>query len=111
MASRIRAHWHQPTLAVFRNRLLDLTGSDARPLADLLLEAVQRGWDRDLPRAPLAPHEWDALAMPFVMRWSGERFIHAEMAQWAAESWALALGAITDAQIRIARAEPNSSRA
>ena len=33
-------HWHEPSLVVFRNRLLDQTGSDARPLAELLLDRL-----------------------------------------------------------------------
>jgi hypothetical protein len=94
--------WHEPSLAIFRNRLLDITGSDARPLAELLLEAEQRGWRDRLPRERLAPSQWDALSASFVMRWSAERFVQPEMAQWAAESWGLALDVIGPTQLRIA---------
>jgi hypothetical protein len=94
--------WDQPSLAVFRNRLLDLTGSDARPLADLLVEAIQRGWRDALPCERLATARWDALSAPFVMRWSAERFIQLDMALWAAESWALAFDVIAPEQLRTA---------
>ena len=87
-------HWHEPSLVVFRNRLLDQTGSDARPLAELLLEALQRGWQDRMPRERVEPARWDALSAPFVMQWSAERFIQHDMAQWATECWALAFGVI-----------------
>ncbi len=89
-------------LAIFRNRLLDETGSDARPLAELLLEAIHRGWLDALPTEPIPAARWDALTSPFVMRWSAERFVQPEMARWAAESWGFALGAIPADWLRIA---------
>lgn len=95
-------HWHAPSLTVFRNRLLDETGSDARPLAELLLEALHRGWRERMPRARVEPARWDALAAPFVMQWSAERFVQPDMAQWATECWALAFGVIGPEQLRIA---------
>ncbi len=95
-------HWHEPSLVVFRNRLLDQTGSDARPLAELLLEALQRGWQDRMPRERVEPARWDALSAPFVMQWSAERFIQHDMAQWATECWALAFGVIAPEQLRIA---------
>lgn len=98
--------WHEPSLLVFRNRLLDDTGSDARPLADLLIEAIHRGWRERLPREPMEPARWDALAAPFVMQWSAERFIQPDMAQWAAESWGFALGVIAPEQLRIVPPAP-----
>ncbi len=94
--------WDDASLLRFRNLLLDETGSDARPLADLLLEAIRRGWRDRLPSAPMEPARWDALSSPFVMRWSAERFVQQEMARWAAESWAFALGVIGVEQLRIA---------
>ena len=45
--------WERPSLFVLRNRLLDRTGSDARPLAELLLEALRRGWGDRLPSGRL----------------------------------------------------------
>ncbi len=95
-------HWHAPSLTVFRNRLLDETGSDARPLAELLMEALQRGWRERMPRERVEPARWDALSAPFVMQWSAERFVQPDMAQWATECWALAFGVIVPEQVRIA---------
>ncbi len=94
--------WDESSLLRFRNLLLDETGSDARPLADLLLEAIRRGWRDLLPPGPMESARWDALASPFVMRWSAERFVQQEMARWAAESWGFALGVIGIEQVRIA---------
>jgi len=90
------------SLARFRNLLLDETGSDARPLAELLLEALRRGWREQLPSGPLQPPRWDATVSPFVMRWSADCFIQPEMARWAAESWGFSLGVIGADQLRIA---------
>lgn len=98
--------WHEPSLTVFRNRLLDETGSDARPLAELLLEALQRGWRERMPRGRVEPARWDALSAPFVMQWSAERFVQPDMAQWATESWGLAFDVIAPEQLRIARPKP-----
>ncbi len=98
--------WDDASLMRFRNLLLDQTGSDARPLADLLLEAVRRGWRDHLPRERMEPARWDALSSPFVMRWSAERFVQQEMARWAAESWGFALDVIGPEQLRIAVPPP-----
>ncbi len=94
--------WDDASLALFRNRLLDETGSDARPLAELLLEAIRRGWRERLPDQPLESARWDALSSPFVMRWSAERFVQPEMARWAAETWGFALGVIPEELLRVA---------
>lgn len=101
------AQWRDEPSVVFRNRLLDETGSDARPLADLLMEALRRGWrERMLERAPaaepFATPLWDATVAPFIMQWSAERFVQPDMARWAVECWGYALGMITSEQIRVA---------
>jgi hypothetical protein len=102
LVQRDPATWDQPSLQVFRNRLLDETGSDARPFAELLLEAIQRGWRDRLPSQPVDESWWDALSGPFVMQWSSERFVQAEMARWAVECWAFAFGVIGPDALRIA---------
>lgn len=94
-----KPEWAEPSLAIFRNRLLDDVGSDARPLANLLLEALSRGLAEKLPRSPLAPMQWNARCTSIVMQWVGERFVQPEAARWAVESWAFAFGAITSAQL------------
>lgn len=94
--------WERPSLFVLRNRLLDRTGSDARPLAELLLEALRRGWRDRLPSGSLDTPRFDSLVSPFVLQWSAERFVQPEMARWAVESWAYALRRIDEQQLRIA---------
>lgn len=93
--------WQQPSLAIFRNRLLDAAGSDARPLAELLLEAIARGGVQRLSQ-PMDAARWEAITAQFVMQWSVERFVQLDMARWATESWAFAFGVINAEQLRIA---------
>lgn len=96
------AGWSTPSLEVFRNRLLDRTGSDFRPYAELLTEAARRGWCQRLAPLQAGDPRWDAQLTPFVMHWSAERFVQPEMARWAAESWGVALGVIDVARVRVA---------
>jgi hypothetical protein len=94
--------WDQPSLFVLRNRLLDRTGSDARPLAELLIEALRRGWRDRLPPGAVDPARWHTLTSSFVLQWSTERFVQPEMARWALESWGYAMRVIDASQITIA---------
>lgn len=94
--------WDRPSLLILRNRLLDFTGSDARPLAELLVEALRRGFRERLPDGAMESARWDALVAPFVMQWSAERFVQPDMARWAVECWGYALRAIQPEQLRIA---------
>ena len=96
------ARWDKPSLFVLRNRLLDRTGSDARPFAEFLIEALRRGWRERLPGGTVDGARFDATVAPFVMQWSRERFIQPEMARWAVESWAYAMRVIDESQLRIA---------
>ncbi len=91
--------WAEPSIAVFRNRLLDEVGSDARPLANLLIEAIDRGVVDALPRISLTPAQWSAKSTPLVMRWVNDRFVQAEVARWAVEAWGYALGCIDTSQL------------
>jgi hypothetical protein len=91
--------WSYPSRAVFRNRLLDEVGSDARPLANLLIEAIDRGVVDRLPRASMAPALWSAKSTPLVMRWVNDRFVQPEVARWAVEAWGYALGCIDISQL------------
>ena len=96
----------KPSLFVLRNRLLDRTGSDARPLAEFLIEALRRGWRDRLPSNALASSQFDATVAPFVLQWSTERFVQPDMARWAVESWAYALNVIDASQLRISPPPP-----
>lgn len=98
--------WSAPTLEVFRNRLLDRTGSDYRPYADLVVEAVRRGWCQRLGHGRVAPSQWDRLLSPFVLQWTTERFVQAEMARWAAECWGVALGVLPVDRVQVAPPPP-----
>jgi hypothetical protein len=94
--------WSRPSLAVFRNRLLDEVGSDARPLANLLIEAIERGVVDSLPRTSMPPALWSAKSTPLVMRWVNDRFLQPEVARWAVEAWGYALGCIDISQLTAA---------
>jgi len=94
--------WDKPSLFILRNRLLDRTGSDARPLAEFLIEALRRGWRERLAPGVMDPSRFDGMVAPFVLQWSRERFVQPEMARWAVESWAYALRVIDESQLRIA---------
>lgn len=93
--------WSHPSMAVFRNHLLDDVGSDARPLTNLLLEAVDRGVLDSLPRERVTPALWTARCTSLVMQWVGERFVQPEAARWAVESWAYAMGTIEASQLTV----------
>ncbi|MCU0615738.1 MAG: hypothetical protein MUD17_01455 [Gemmatimonadaceae bacterium] len=94
--------WSRPSLTVFRNRLLDEVSSDARPLANLLVEAIDRGVLDALPQQSLTPAAWSARSTPFVMRWVADRFLQPEVARWAVEAWGYALGCIDTSQLTAA---------
>jgi hypothetical protein len=99
--------WEEAALVRFRNRLLDETGSAARPLAELLLEAIRRGLPQRLPASPVERADWDLMASSFAMQWSAERFVASDMARWAIDSWGTAFRLIDDAAR--AAAPPRSS--
>ncbi len=86
--------WAQPSLDVFRNRLLDEVGSDARPLANVLMEAIERGVLYTLPRTKLDPAQWSAKSAPLINSWIADRFLQPEVARWAIEAWGYAFGCI-----------------
>jgi hypothetical protein len=66
------------------------------PAVEVLLIALNQKVPADLAAAP-AGTRWDALAPPLVRRLKEE--VTAEAARWAVESWGLALGKVTDAQL------------
>ena len=88
--------WEEAALVRFRNRLLDETGSAARPLAELLLEAIRRGLPQRLPASSVDRAEWDTLASSFAMQWSAERFVATDMARWAIDAWGTAFRLIDE---------------
>jgi len=102
--------WAHPSLSVFRNRLLDEVGSDARPLANILLEAIERGVLYALPRAPLNAAVWNTKSAPLVNQWVADRFLQPEVARWAIEAWGYAFGCIDASQLTAFVDRPDRSR-
>ena len=98
--------WEEAALVRFRNRLLDETGSAARPLAELLLEAIRRGLPQRLPASSVERAEWDTLASSFAMQWSAERFVATDMARWAIDAWGTAFRLI-DEGVHVAAPTPS----
>ena len=77
-----------------RNRLLDETGSDFRPLVDLLIDlghttrpALQR-----IAHAPLSASAWDTARAPIVHQIVSTRYLQPDVARWAVDVWGRALG-------------------
>ena len=84
--------WPGPTPLVFRGRLLDLVGSDARPLVILLASVAEQGVVSRLRSARDAGTPWTQARGPLVVSLTDEAFLRRDMAQWAVETWAHALG-------------------
>ncbi len=77
-----------------RNRLLDETGSDHRPLVDLLIDlghtirpALQR-----VAHTPLSASAWDTARAPIVHQIVSTRYLQPDVARWAVDIWGRALG-------------------
>lgn len=77
-----------------RNELLDETGSDFRPLVDLLLDlgpvicsALAAGGLR-----PLSVRDWDTARAPLVHRVVSTRYLQPDVVRWAVDVWGRALG-------------------
>jgi len=84
--------WPGPTPLVFRSRLLDYVGSDARPLVLLLATAADAGVVARLRGARAAGTPWTQARGPLVVSLTDDLFLRREMAQWAVETWAFGLG-------------------
>ncbi len=76
-----------------RNRLLDETGSDYRPLVDLLIDLGHsiRPTLHRLPHPPLSASAWDTARAPIVHRIVSTRYLQPDVARWAVDVWARAL--------------------
>ena len=96
--------WPGPTPLVFRSRLLDYVGSDARPLVLLLATAADAGVVARLRGACAAGTPWTQARGPLVVSLTDDLFLRREMAQWAVETWAFGLGL---AALDELRAEPD----
>ncbi len=77
-----------------RNRLLDETGSDHRPLVDLLIDlghVVRPALVRIVQR-PLSTAAWDTARAPMVHQIVSTRYLQPDVARWAVDVWGRALG-------------------
>jgi hypothetical protein len=88
--------------ARWRNALLDEVGSDARPLVELLLRVQAHGVVAQLPRGPLAPGAWGPIRARLAFQYATETYLDAEMARWAVDAWAYAVGTIDAAGLYVA---------
>lgn len=78
--------------AEFRNRLLDETGGDFRPLVQFLLQLADAGLVDDLEAAAARGERWDETHRRLAMAWTAEHYSQPEMARWAVAAWGAALG-------------------
>lgn len=79
-------------LARWRNLLLDEVGSDHRALVMLLVSVVDAGLVTRMQRGASEGTSWVRLRTDVAIRLATERFLQPDVAQWAAESWGVALG-------------------
>ncbi|MES2523315.1 MAG: hypothetical protein V4617_11490 [Gemmatimonadota bacterium] len=81
-----------------RNRMLDHCGSDHRPLVDLLLSLG--------PTLPARLHGtagagtgWETRRAPLVHQVVATRYLQPDVARWAVDAWAAALGLISERSV------------
>lgn len=76
-----------------RNRLLDETGSDYRPLVDLLIDLghIIRPTLQRLAHTPLTVSAWDTARAPMVHQIVSTRYLQPDVARWAVDVWGRAL--------------------
>jgi hypothetical protein len=87
--------WPPPDPLRLRNRLLDACGSDHRPLVELLLRVGRHGMvDALRTLGPTPAAAWPAHRTRLVSRAVGALYIQPDMAAWAVDAWAVALGVV-----------------
>jgi len=89
--------WPTTTPLRVRNLLLDACGSDHRALVELLLRVGRHGVADALRKVARATTStWPGHRTRLVSLACGELFIEREIAAWAVDAWAVALGVIED---------------
>jgi hypothetical protein len=78
--------------AEFRNRLLDETGGDFRPLVQFLLQLAEAGMVHEIEAAALRGERWEDTHRRLAMGWTAEHYTQPEMARWGVAAWGAALG-------------------
>lgn len=98
--------WPSTAPLRMRNLLLDACGSDHRALVELLLRVGRHGVAEALRKVGRAsPVAWPAHRTRLVSLACGELFIEREIAAWAVDAWAVALGVIEDGTAESLRRE------
>jgi hypothetical protein len=98
--------WPFASWTVLQNRLLDEVGGDLRPLVALLVRAGESGLVDQLPASRAA---WPQVRAALVLSLVDGAFLQQEMARWAVECWAFAVGVATEADLVVA-ADPRLAR-
>jgi hypothetical protein len=97
---RVVTRWGEPAGAdapagvVWQNRLLDEVGSDRRGLVQLLLRVHADGLAAQIPRGPLDPAAWATIRARLAFGYASATYLNGDMARWAVDAWAYALGVI-----------------
>jgi hypothetical protein len=99
--------WPFRSWTVLQNRLLDEVGGDLRPLVALLVRAGEAGLVEQLPATPAA---WASVRGALVLSLTNGAFLQPEMARWAVECWAFAVGAAREEELTVA-ADPRVAEA
>lgn len=97
------ASWPFPTWTVLQNRLLDEVGGDLRPLVALLVRAGEAGLVDQLPTSRAA---WPQVRGALVLSLTHGAFLQPEMARWAVECWAYAMGVVDAGELTVAADGP-----
>jgi hypothetical protein len=95
----VGGEWPFPSWTVLQNRLLDEVGGDLRPLVALLVRAGEAGLVDQLPRSRAA---WPQVRGALVLSLTNGAFLQPEMARWAVECWAFAVGAVEEGDLTVA---------
>lgn len=81
-----------------RNRMLDHCGSDHRPLVELLL-SLGPTLHRRLHGSHGAGMLWETRRAPLVHHVVATRYLQPDVARWAVDAWAAALGVISERNV------------
>jgi hypothetical protein len=81
---------------VFRNLLLDHGGGDALPYVSLLLRALEWGVADRLPAGDPDRETWASVGGAIARDFAAAQLVVSEAARWAVDSWALALGLVSE---------------
>jgi hypothetical protein len=87
---------------VFRHRLLDHGGGDARAHVMLIERALAWGIPSRLGAPPDTADEWSARRLSIARQFAADHFVVTEAALWTVDTWALALGVVPERWVAVA---------